>query len=449
MKHEVGRRSIKRMRIKIADAPGALGAFTTRLGEFGVRFGEITTASVGRSSRVRDVDVIAPDEATFDRVCDAVRAMDGVDLLGVTDVVRERHLGGKIATKAQVAVRSLDDLGIVYTPGVASMCLQIAAEPELAWRYTAIPNTVAIVTNGTAILGLGDIGAVAGMPVMEGKAVLFDLLAGVSGVPILIESRDPRVIVDAVTAIAPTFGAIKLEDIRAPECFEIEERLDAALDIPVLHDDQHGTAVVVLAALLNIARIRHLNLRRSRVGIIGLGAAGSGIQRLLTAYGVETIHGADINPQMLARFESFGGRASDLAGVMTAADMVIATTGVPGLIKADMVRPKQVILALSNPDPEIDPEAALAAGAAFAADGKAVNNALAFPGLFRGALDAHATRINDAMKIAAAKEIAARAPEGELTPPILDRELHAAVAAAVREAALTTGDVRHSRRLEV
>ena len=165
MKHEVGRRSIKRMRIKIADAPGALGAFTTRLGEFNVRFGEITTASVGRSSRVRDVDVIAPDEATFDRVCDEVRAMDGVDLLGVTDVVRERHRGGKIATKAQVAVRSLDDLGIVYTPGVASMCLQIAAEPELARRYTAISNTVAIVTNGTAILGLGDIGAVAGMPV--------------------------------------------------------------------------------------------------------------------------------------------------------------------------------------------------------------------------------------------------------------------------------------------
>ena len=449
MKHEIGRRCIKRMRIKIADEPGALGAFTTRLGELGIRFGEITTASVGRSSRVRDVDVIAPDEATFDRVCDDVRAMDQVDLLGVTDVVRERHLGGKIATRSRVELRNLDDLGIVYTPGVASMCLQIADDPELAHRYTAIANTVAIVTNGTAILGLGDIGPVAGMPVMEGKAALFDLLAGVSGVPILIDSKDPNVIVDAVTAIAPTFGAIKLEDIRAPECFEIEERLDTALDIPVLHDDQHGTAVVVLAALLNIARARHLNLKRSRVGIVGLGAAGSGIQRLLAAYGVQTILGADINPRMVERFEGLGGRPTDLAGVMAEADMVIATTGVPGLIAPEAVRPKQVILALSNPDPEIDPDAALAAGAAFAADGKAVNNALAFPGLFRGALDAHATRINDAMKIAAAREIAARAPEGELTPPILDRELHRAVSAAVREAALTSGDVRFSRRLDV
>ncbi|HSL19574.1 MAG TPA: malic enzyme-like NAD(P)-binding protein [Methylomirabilota bacterium] len=449
MKHEIGRRCIKRMRIKIADEPGALGAFTTRLGELGIRFGEITTASVGRSSRVRDVDVIAPDEATFDRVCDEVRAMDQVDLLEVTDVVRERHLGGKIATRSRVELRNLDDLGIVYTPGVASMCLQIADDPELASRYTAIANTVAIVTNGTAILGLGDIGPVAGMPVMEGKAALFDLLAGVSGVPILIDSKDPDVIVDAITAIAPTFGAIKLEDIRAPECFEIEERLGAALDIPVLHDDQHGTAVVVLAALLNIAQARHLNLKRARVGIVGLGAAGSGIQRLLAAYGVQTILGVDISPRMVERFEALGGRPTDLAGVMAEADMVIATTGVPGLIKPETVRPKQVILALSNPDPEIDPDAALAAGAAFAADGKAVNNALAFPGLFRGALDARATRINDGMKIAAAREIAARAPEGELTPPILDRELHRAVAAAVREAALTSGDVRYSRRLEV
>jgi len=448
MKHEIGRRCIKRMRIRIADTSGALGAFTTRLGELGVRFGEISTASVGRSSRVRDIDVIAPDEIAFDNICDEVRGMDHVELLDVSDVVREVHRGGKIATKSRVGLRNLDDLGIVYTPGVASMCLQIADEPELADEYTGISNTVAIVTNGTAILGLGDIGPVAGMPVMEGKAALFDLLAGISGVPILIDSKDPKVIIDAVTAIAPTFGAIKLEDIRAPECFEIEERLDAALDIPVLHDDQHGTAVVVLATLLNIARIRHLNLRRTPIGIIGLGAAGSGIHRLLKAYGAQTIYGVDINPEMAARFEGLGGRATDLAGVMGAADVVIATTGVPGLIKPAMVRPKQVILALSNPDPEIDPEAAMEAGAAFAVDGKAVNNALAFPGLFRGALDAHAMHINDAMKIAAAKAIADRAPEGELTPPILDHEVHSAVAAAVREAALKTGDVRFSRRLE-
>jgi malate dehydrogenase (oxaloacetate-decarboxylating) len=449
MKHEIGRRSIKRMRIRIADAPGSLGQFISRVGEFDARFGEITTHAVGRTTKIRDVDVIAPDEATFDHICDAVRDMADVDLIAVTDVVRERHLGGKIATKARIELRSLDDLRIIYTPGVASMCQQIAAEPELAWRYTSIQNSVAIVTNGTAILGLGDIGPVAGMPVMEGKAALFDLLAGVSGVPILIDSKDPRVVIAAVTAIAPTFGAIKLEDIRAPECFEIEDALDEALDIPVLHDDQHGTAVVVLAALLNIARITAVSLNRSVVGIVGLGAAGSGIQRLLSAHGVQAIYGVDINPQMVERFESLGGRATDLAGVMAEADIVIATTGVPGLIGPELIRKDQVVLALSNPDPEIDPEAALAAGAAYAADGKAVNNALAFPGLFRGALDAHATRINDVMMIAAAREIATRATGDELTPSILDRELHHAVATAVKEAAFKTGDIVPTRSLEI
>ncbi len=448
MKHEIGRRSIKRMRIRIPDAPGSLGAFVSRLGDFGASVGEITTHSVGRTTKIRDVDVISPGEDAFDRICDAVRDMHDVDLIAVTDVVRERHLGGKIASRALVELRSLDDLRIIYTPGVASMCQQIAAEPELARRYTSIQNTVAIVTNGTAILGLGDIGPVAGMPVMEGKAALFDLLAGVSGVPILIDSDNPRVIIDTVRAIAPTFGAVKLEDIRAPECFEIEQALDDALDIPVLHDDQHGTAVVVLAALLNVARITSRNLKRSSVGVVGLGAAGSGIQRLLSAHGVETIFGVDINPKMVARFESFGGRGTDLPGLMANADIVIATTGVSGLIDPAGVRNDQVILALSNPDPEIDPEAALAAGAAYAADGKAVNNALAFPGLFRGALDAHATRINDIMKIAAAREIAARAPNDELTPSILDRDLHRAVAAAVREAAFTTGDIVPRRSLD-
>jgi len=448
MKHETSRRCVKRMRVRLLDAPGSLGALLTRLGDFGARFGEITTVHIGKRAKTRDVDVIAPDEATFDRMCDAVRTMDGLELLDVTDVVRERHRGGKVEMRPRVDVKTIDDLGIVYTPGVASICLQIHAEPELAWDFTGIQNTVAIVTNGTAILGLGDIGPVAGMPVMEGKALLFHMLAGVNGVPILVDSHDPDEIVQAVRAIAPTFGAIKLEDIRAPECFEIEERLDSELDIPVLHDDQHGTATVVLAALLTITRSRHLNLRRSTVGIVGLGAAGAGIHRLLKAYGVETVAGVDINPVMVERFEAGGGQPTDLAGVMERSDMVVATTGVPGLIAPEMVRKGQVILALSNPDPEIDPDDALEAGAAFAADGKAVNNAMAFPGLFRGALDARATHINDAMKIAAAKTISQHAPDGELIPSILDRSIHQAVAAAVEAAALKTGVVRYSRRLE-
>jgi malate dehydrogenase (oxaloacetate-decarboxylating) len=362
--------------------------------------------------------------------------MDGLALLEVKDVVEERHQGGKIIVQPKTPLRSVDELAILYTPGVASVCRRIHAEPRLAYEYTTIPNNVAIVTNGTAILGLGDIGPVAGMPVMEGKALLFQALAGINGFPILIGSKEPDVLVQAVKAI-------KLEDVRAPECFGIEERLTEELDIPVLHDDQHGTAVVVLAALINIARYTFIDLKRSSVGIVGLGAAGSGIFALLRAFGIQEIYGADINETMVRRFGERGGRPADLAGVMAQADIVIATTGVPRLIKPEMVRPKQVVLALSNPDPEIDPDDARAAGAAYAADGKGVNNALAFPGLFRGALDARARRFNDAMKLAAAKTIAAHARDGELVPFILDLDVHRAVAAAVREAALVTGVVRY------
>jgi malate dehydrogenase (oxaloacetate-decarboxylating) len=375
-------------------------------------------------------------------ICDAIRQMAGIDLLEVKDVVHETHLHGKIEVVSRVPVKSIDDLQLVYTPGVASVCRQIEANPGLAYELTGIQNSVAIVTNGTAILGLGDIGPVAGMPVMEGKALLFQLLAGISGYPILVDSKDPEEIVRTVAAIAKTFGAIKLEDIRAPECFEIETRLDEALDIPVVHDDQHGTAIVVLAALFNIVKNTHINLRRSTVGIIGLGAAGAGIFKLLHAYGVQRVVGTDIQEAMTENFAAGGGVPTTLEGVMGESDIVIATTGVPGLIDPDLVRPRQVILALSNPDPEIHPDEALAAGAGFAADGKSVNNALAFPGLFRGALDARATHINNLMKIAAAEVIAGFASHGDLVPNILDREVHGAVARAVREAALKSGVVK-------
>jgi malate dehydrogenase (oxaloacetate-decarboxylating) len=416
--------------------------------EHGARFGEITTVHIGKDHKVRDVDIVAPDEAVFDAICDAIRQLDGVDLLESKDVVREIHLNGKIEVVPRVAVTSIDDLRLVYTPGVASVCRQIEADPGLAHELTGIQNSVAIVTNGTAILGLGDIGPVAGMPVMEGKALLFQLLAGISGYPILVDSRDPEEIVRTVSAIAKTFGAIKLEDIRAPECFEIETRLDEALDIPVVHDDQHGTAIVVLAALFNIVKNTHINLRRSTVGIVGLGAAGAGIFKLLHAYGVQRVVGTDIQEAMTENFAAGGGVPTTLEGVMGESDIVIATTGVPGLIAPELVRPRQVILALSNPDPEIYPDEALAAGAAFAADGKSVNNALAFPGLFRGALDARATQVNNLMKIAAAEVIAGFASEGDLVPNILDREVHSAVARAVREAALKSGVVKFMNGLD-
>ena len=435
-------RIIKRARIRFSHIPCYLGTFATMVAAKGGAFGEIRSVRAGKNYKVRDLDILVPSEEVFDEICDETRAMEGLDLIGVKDVVQETHLGGKIAISARVPVETVDDLGLVYTPGVAAMCKKIHANKDLAYDYTTIQNNVAIVTNGTAILGLGDIGPVAGMPVMEGKSLLFRALADINGYPILIDSKDSEVIVQAVKAIAPTFGAIKLEDIRAPECFDIENRLDEELDIPVVHDDQHGTAIVVLAALLNIAKYTYINLKRSSVGILGLGAAGSGIFKLLAAYGIGEIYGTDINPEMIRRFEAAGGRPEDLAGVMKRADVIIATTGKPGLISSSMVRERQVILALSNPDPEIHPDDAIAAGAAFAADGRGVNNALAFPGLFRGALNARATRVNNAMKIAAAKAVAELADDGDLVPNILDREVHAQVAAAVEQAALKTGVVR-------
>ncbi|RLE20702.1 MAG: NAD-dependent malic enzyme, partial [Acidobacteria bacterium] len=270
---------IKRTRLKFNDVAGFLGRFATMIGEYGALFGEISTVHVGKRTKIRDIDLYVSDEETFDRICDEIRKMDGVDLIEVKDAVNEAHLDGKIEIHPRVDIESIDDLSIVYTPGVASVCKKIEADPELKYKYTGIQNSVAIVTNGTAILGLGDIGAVAGMPVMEGKSLLFKILSGVNGYPILIENKDPEVVIQAVKAIAPTYGAIKLEDIKAPECFEIEDRLDAELDIPVVHDDQHGTAVVVLSALLNIAQYTYLNLKRATVGIVGLGAAGMGISK--------------------------------------------------------------------------------------------------------------------------------------------------------------------------
>jgi malate dehydrogenase (oxaloacetate-decarboxylating) len=288
-----------------------------------------------------------------------------------------------------------------------------------------------VVTNGTAILGLGNIGPVAGMPVMEGKSVLYEQLVGISAVPILIDSADADHIVQTVKAIAPTFGAIHLEDIAAPACFEIEQRLQDELSIPVLHDDQHATAVVVLGALLTITGRMGIDLTQDPVGIIGLGAAGLGIAQLLRAYGVCDVYGTDLRDDAKERLRAMGGKPTDLAGVMRSGEVIVATTGVPGLIKPEMVRSGQVILALSNPDPEIAPELAIEHGARFAADGRTINNALAFPGLFRGALKAGARRFTDEMKIAAANAIAGQTKMDNLVPSILDREVHQHVADAV------------------
>ncbi len=425
---------VKTLRVFILDQPGYLGRLCTAIGEAGGNIGEVKTVGLGLVRNTRDLTIYIDDEAHLQRVVDAIRPLQGIEVVEVIDEVLKRHEGGKIAVTSRYPLESIADMRKVYTPGVARVCRLIQADPPLAYRYTGIGNTVAIITNGTAILGLGAIGPVAGMPVMEGKALLLERLAGISGVPILLDTRDVDEFVEAAVRIGPTFGAINLEDVAAPDCFEIEARIQDALDIPVMHDDQHGTAVVVLASMLRGCNLSGLTLADHTVGIIGLGAAGMGIARLLLSYGIRHLIGTDLKVEAMSRLEQAGGRRDTLEGVMAHATIVVATTGAPGLIKAAMIRKGQVVLALSNPNAEIQPEEALAAGAAFAVDGKMVNNALAFPGIFRGALDARARRITDAMKVAAAEAIAARAPEGELVPEILDRSVHQAVAQAVAQA---------------
>ena len=311
--------------------------------------------------------------------------------------------------------------------------------PSLAGRFTMIGRTVAIVTNGTRVLGLGNIGAVASMPVMEGKAVFYQQMAGVSAMPILIDTEDTDEFIETVIRIAPGFGAIHIEDVKVPECFEIEARLIEALDIPVMHDDVHGTAVATVAAAMVAAEHVGIELTDATVGQIGLGAAGVGIATLMVDAGAKRVLASDPNPGSHARAIERGIEIGDFESVMAEADIIVATTGVKDLIKPEMVRKGQVILALSNPDPEIEPRVAEAAGAAFAADGSMVNNVLGFPGIFRGALVAGSDRVSVGMKLAAARAIAGLTEQSELVPDALDPAVHARVAEAVAEAARVEG----------
>src|SRR5581483_10778336 len=368
-----------------------------------------------------------------------VEALDDVHVLWHQDRALLRHAGGKLRIDACWPVRTVQEMRDVYTPGVARVCTAIAEEPALAARYTMISRSVAICTNGTRVLGLGNIGPVASMPVMEGKAVFYDQFAGISAMPILIDATDVETFVETVVRIAPTFGGIHLEDISAPECFEIERRLIEALPQPVMHDDVHGTAVVSLAAAIVACRYAGIELAAAGYGIAALMVDG-GVKRVIAFDPLEASH---------ERARAHGIEISTMEQVMAEADVVVATTGRKGLIEPAMIRPGQVILALTNPDPEIEPELAEAAGAAFAADGRSVNNVLGYPGIFRGALQAGAAGINVEMKLAAAQAIAELAQGEELVPNALDHHVHDAVAEAVKVAATKSGIARPERATEL
>jgi len=432
-------------RVRIPHHHGQLARVAQAIADGEGLIGDVVTVSLGREHSVRDITVEVRDVAQSDHIAELVGGLDDVTVMWHQDRALLRHVGGKLRIDACWPVRTVQEMRDVYTPGVARVCTAIAAQPELAARYTMISRSVAICTNGTRVLGLGNIGPVASMPVMEGKAVFYDQFAGISAMPILIDATDPDGFVDTVLRIAPTFGGIHLEDISAPECFDIERRLIEALPQPVMHDDVHGTAVVGLAAAVVACRYAGIELQSATVGQLGLGAAGFGIASLMVDAGVRRVLAFDPLEASHARAREHGIEISTMERVMAEANVVVATTGRPGLIQPEMIRPGQVILALTNPDPEIDPEAAEAAGAAFAADGRSVNNVLGYPGIFRGALQAGAAGINVAMKLAAAEAIANLAKDGELVPNALDKRVHDEVAAAVKAAAEVSGIARPER----
>ncbi|MDP2918760.1 MAG: malic enzyme-like NAD(P)-binding protein [Dehalococcoidia bacterium] len=455
--NDVRYRIVRTLRCKNLNVPGTLGKLTSAIGQAGVEIGNISTVHLGHHYTVRDIDVLVATEAALQVLIDRVSELPEVTILEVRDEVLELHKGGKIKVVSKTPIDSLDKLRKVYTPGVAEVCRLIVERPERKDHYTCIPYTIAIVTDGTAILGLGNIGPVAGMPVMEGKAALLQQLVGVNGVPILLDTTDTEEIVTTIKHISPTFGGIHLEDFASPRCFTLLERLENELDVPVFHDDQQGTAVVTLAALLNACKRTGKNLAETKIGLLGLGAAGLTIGKFILRYTGKPALGTARTEASNQRHAAAGGTPSNFDEIMAKADIVIGTTGVSGLIPPHAVRKGQIIFALSNPFPEISPDQAVAAGAVLATDGRTVNNLLGYPGIWRGTLDAKARRITWEMYEAAIHAIAAATGEGELVPNPLDPQAHLNVAHAVARAAMVSGvaqrklddDYFESTRLEL
>jgi malate dehydrogenase (oxaloacetate-decarboxylating) len=456
------------LRVHLDDRPGAFADLARTIADAGGLLDAIDLVRVESGRKVRDVTVVATDADHADRIVGAVRALPGIDVENVSDRTFLLHLGGKIHMESNTPVKTRDDLSMAYTPGVARVCRAIADDPDKAWNLTIKRNTVAVVTDGTAVLGLGDIGPEAALPVMEGKAMLFREFGGIDAWPVCLATKDPDEIVAAVTALAPVFGGINLEDIAAPRCFEIERRLDEALDIPVFHDDQHGTAIVVLAALLNALRVVGKHLEDVKIVVTGVGAAGIAVSEMLVDAGAHNVVGCDragaLHPgrgdlsdvkRAFAERTNPDRERGSADDVLRGADVYLGLSQ-PGAVSVDAVRSMEddaVVFAMANPTPEVQPEA-IADTVAVLATGRSdypnqINNVLAFPGVFRGALDVRATRITARMKVAAGHALAAVVAPDELAadyivPSVFNKDVVSAVAAAVAKAAEADGVARKS-----
>jgi malate dehydrogenase (oxaloacetate-decarboxylating) len=459
------------LRVQIDHHPGMLGKVASAIGAAGGTIGAVDLVQVNgppRPHTIRDITVETSDASEWPRLADAVNAVPGALVLDTTDRTFTMHVGGKIELHNKSPLKTRDDLSMAYTPGVARVCEAIYEDPDKAFQYTIKRNTVAVVSDGTAVLGLGDIGPRAAMPVMEGKAMLFKEFAGVDAFPLCLDTRDTEEIIATVKALAPGFGGINLEDISAPRCFEIEDRLKNELDIPVFHDDQHGTAVVVLAALLNALTLTGQRIGDIHVVIVGLGAAGIAVSQILLEAGVRNIIGCDsrgavhtgrpdyldgsmsVHKRILAEQTNHEQRAGAPIDVLEGADLLIGLSGARILPASALERmnPNPIVFAMANPNPEISPEDALPL-ARILATGRSdypnqINNVLCFPGIFRGALDVRARAITESMKTAAARAIADIVPSDELRedyiiPSVFNREVVGAVAAAVAEEARESG----------
>jgi malate dehydrogenase (oxaloacetate-decarboxylating) len=457
------------LRARLDDRPGSFADLARAIADAGGLLDAIDLVRVDAGMKVRDVSVFATDAEHADRIVAACGDVPGVEVERVSDRTFLLHLGGKIHMNSNSPVKTRDDLSMAYTPGVARVCRAIAEDPESAWNLTIKRNTVAVVTDGSAVLGLGDIGPEAAMPVMEGKALLFKEFGGIDAWPLCLATKDTDEIVATVQAIAPGFGGINLEDIAAPRCFEVEDRLRASLDIPVFHDDQHGTAIVVLAAFLNALRVVDKRIEDVRVVVTGVGAAGIAVTRTLQAAGVRNVIGCDSVGAVYRgregltavkeRFaeetnpENIRGSASDaLAG----ADVYLGLSQ-PNAVSVEGIKSMAkgaIVFAMANPTPEVSPEE-IEGYVAVIATGRSdypnqINNVLAFPGVFRGALDVRARTITDSMEVAAGHAIAAAIGENELAadyiiPSVFNRDVVPAVASAVARAAEADGVARVSR----